>query len=138
MFPGSRSATHRMRGSPRARPRSCSRRRRSNTPLQSLNLLNDPVFFEAAQALAVRVLNEAPASGRLDYAFQLCLGRTPSSRERDRLARYFDSESTVFGADAKSAAAMEPVDVGGAAGERAAWVAVSRVLLNLDEFITRE
>jgi len=116
----------------------CSRRRRSNTPLQSLNLLNDPVFFEAAQALAVRVLNEAPATGRLDYAFELCLGRTPSTRERERLARYFDSEATAFRADAKSAAAMEPLDTGGTADERAAWVAVSRVLLNLDEFITRE
>lgn len=116
----------------------CSRRRRSDTPLQSLNLLNDPVFFEAAQALAVRVLNEAPAPKRLDYAFELCLGRTPSARERERLMRYLDSETTAFSADAKSAGRMEPVDVGGAAGERAAWVAISRVLLNLDEFITRE
>ncbi len=117
---------------------SCSRRRRSNTPLQSLNLLNDPVFFEAAQALAVRVLAEAPAD-KLDYAFELCLGRKPTARERERLSRYLDSESAAYRADTKSGAAMLPVDAGDAAqDQRAAWVAVSRVLLNLDEFITRE
>jgi cytochrome c553 len=118
----------------------CSRRRRSNTPLQSLNLLNDPVFFEAAQALAVRVINEAPGdvSNKLDYAFELCLGRTPSARERERLTRYFDSEAAAFRADGKAAAEMEPVNVGVSADRSAAWVSVSRVLLNLDEFITRE
>lgn len=116
----------------------CSRRRRSDTPLQSLNLLNDPVFFEAAQALAVRVLNEAPED-KIGYAFELCLNRPPAARERERLGRYLDSESTAFRADVKSSDAMLPVDAAGApADQRAAWVALSRVLLNLDEFITRE
>ena len=64
---------------------SCTRRRRSNTPLQALNLLNDPVFFEAAQALAERTLREAPADfqNRLAYAFELALARKPNARERD-------------------------------------------------------
>ncbi len=119
----------------------CSRRRRSDTPLQSLNLLNDPVFFEAAQALAIRVWNEASGEvgDKLDYAFELCTGRGPSSRERDRLLRYLTAETAAFHSDEKSAAAMLPVEAGAPTPEqRAAWVAVSRVLLNLDEFITRE
>ena len=116
----------------------CSRRRRSNTPLQSLNLLNDPVFFEAAQGLAVRVLNEGKED-RLGYAFEMALGRAPKPRERERLARYYDSELAVYMADAKAAQSMLPIDIDNATPEeRAAWVAVSRVLLNLDEFITRE
>src|SRR5262249_2740969 len=49
----------------------CPRRRRSNTPLQALNLLNDPVFFEAAQALAVWTVQESSASDRIGYLFEL-------------------------------------------------------------------
>ncbi len=93
----------------------CPRRRVSNTPLQSLNLLNDPVFFEAAGALAKRVQEQAPGpdfNDRLNYAFELCLGRKPTPREKDRLATYFDKQQD--------------------------WTGISRVLLNLDEFITRE
>ena len=51
----------------------CTRRSRSNTPLQALNLLNDPVFFESAQAFAFRVLQE-PAANRLDAAFRIGAG----------------------------------------------------------------
>jgi len=83
---------------------SCSRRRVSNTPLQALNLLNDPVFVEPAQALAKRVQSEADPLGA---AFLLTLGRAPSAAERTRLAK-------LPLADA------------------------ARVLLNLDEFVTRE
>ncbi len=86
----------------------CSRRRESNTPLQSLNLLNDPVFFEAAQALAFRVSSEKDPLGA---AFQLSIARQPSERERLRLETLAHDESMV---------------------------AVCRVLLNLDETITRE
>ena len=92
----------------------CTRRRRSNTPLQALNLLNDPVFFEAAQALAYRIVHEIPGErdSRIDGAFEFCLGRKPSPLEHQRLARYFDQQQD--------------------------WVSVSRVLMNLDEFVTRE
>jgi mono/diheme cytochrome c family protein len=117
---------------------SCSRRPRSNTPLQALNLLNDPVFLESAQGLALRVLREAkPAfSDRLDYAFMLGLGRKPKVREKERLAQYFDQQSNILRADnsglfPKGLPGIEPV-------EASAWVGVSRVLFNLDEFITRE
>ena len=103
----------------------CTRRRLSNTALQSLDLLNDPAFFEAAQGLANRV--ETEASGdfktRLRFAYSLCLNRAPSEKEVARLASYYDTQASLR---QKDPAAIEP------------WVGVSRILLNLDEFITRE
>jgi hypothetical protein len=119
----------------------CSRRRRSNSPLQALNLLNDPVFFEAAQALALRTLRESPPQieARLDYAFQLALGRAPTARERERLLRLFDEQAKAAERDEKLARALAPLaPEGNKLAETAAWVMVSRVLLNTDEFITRE
>ncbi len=119
----------------------CTRRLRSTTPLQALNLLNDPVFFEAAQALAVRVLREAPSAldSRLDYAFELCLARKPSMGEREKLRAYLDKQATIFHEESGMAnqalsaklEGIDPVTTG-------TWVALSRALLNLDEFITRE
>ena len=88
----------------------CSRRARSNTPLQALNLLNDPVFFEASQAFALRV-QEEEAGQRIDQAFRMALGRAPNARERERFAKYVDEQG---------------------------WAAAGRVLMNLDEFIVRE
>ena len=120
---------------------SCTRRRRSNTPLQALNLLNDPVFFEAAQALALRVLREAPAewNDRVDYAFRLCLARKPQPAERDRVATFFRAQAEAYQADPMSVRALAPNPLPGVEpAETAAWVAVSRALMNLDEFITRE
>ncbi|MGH9663263.1 MAG: DUF1553 domain-containing protein, partial [Bryobacteraceae bacterium] len=120
---------------------SCTRRSRSDTPLQALNLLNDPVFFEAAQALAVRVLRDVPGSldDRIDYAFELCMDRKPAPRERERLAKYYNSELALVTKDDKTPGALEPFQVEGVnAQQRAAWVGLSRVLLNLDEFMTRE
>jgi hypothetical protein len=117
----------------------CSRRRTSNTPLQALNLLNDPVFFEAAQALAARVAAEAPAdfAACVGRAFELCLARKPTARERERLARYYDQQLGIL---RNEPAAIESLSPGAAepSAEMAAWTAVSRVILNLDEFIHRE
>jgi hypothetical protein len=92
----------------------CTRRRVSDTPLQALNLLNDPVFYEAAEALAYRVTHEATGdfNARLDYAFALTLSRKPTEHERARLEEYYRQPD--------------------------GWLGVSRVLLNLDEFLTRE
>ncbi len=110
----------------------CSRRRPSNTPLQSLNLLNDPVFFEAAQGLATRVDREAPASAKLNYAFELALGRPAEPSELERLSKYLDAQASLVAKD-QSAAALSPANP-----SLAPWVGVGRVLLNLDEFMTRE
>src|SRR4030095_11310576 len=69
----------------------CSRRERSTTPLQALNLLNDSEFFRGAQGLAERILREKPGSvaERIDYAFQLCLARAPGTKEKKRLVDYY-------------------------------------------------
>jgi uncharacterized protein DUF1553 len=115
----------------------CTRRSRSNTPLQALNLLNDPVFFESAQALALRILRNE-ANSRIDQAFRLCLARDPNTRERERLAKYVDEQETYFETNPKSAKALMPMTVGTKPAEAAAWVAASRVLMNTDEFIVRE
>jgi Protein of unknown function (DUF1553)/Protein of unknown function (DUF1549)/Planctomycete cytochrome C len=119
------------------------RRERSNTPLQALTLLNDAAFVEAARALAKKVLDETagePNCVRIDRALQVCLGRDPTGPERQRLLRLF--------ADLHKLAADQPAEaaklVGGAAtgdvppADAAAWVALARTLLNLDEFVTRE
>ncbi len=97
----------------------CTRRLRSNTPLQALTLLNDAAFVELADALAQRIQAEAPEAQRLEFGFRLCTGRKPNAVERTRLQTLLDEES-------------RDGDV------RAAWQTCARVLLNLDETITRE
>jgi mono/diheme cytochrome c family protein len=104
---------------------SCTRRLRSNTPLQALTLLNDPASIEIAQGLAARILAERPAPAtdrdRLERAFQLCLGRPASAGELKML-------ETVL-AEERDETKGEPA---------APWLTVARALLNLDEFVTRE
>jgi hypothetical protein len=131
----------------------CTRRVRSNSPLQALTLLNDQAFLEFAIALGKRTLEEAPADNdrtRLDYAFLLALNRAPLPGERDRLATYLAKERAEY--QAQPAMALELVSglaEGSAnpdalqitlaeAPELAAWTSVGRVLLNLDDFMTRE
>jgi hypothetical protein len=117
------------------------RRDRSDTALQALNLLNDPVFFEAAQALAVRILTEASRSfpDQLDYAFALCLARGPKPAESAKLSAQFGELKQMIAQNAQLAGTLLPIGLEGVdATEAAAWVGLGRVLLNLDEFITRE
>ncbi len=121
---------------------SCSRRERSTTPLQALNLLNDPLFVEAAQALSARVLREVQGTDeeQVDYAFRLCLSRAPTADEKDRLVDYYRRRKTKVDRDPEALAALFPAE--GVTGidrtQAAALAAVGSVLLNLDEFITRE
>ena len=119
----------------------CSRRERSTTPLQALNLLNDSVFFEAARGLAARIMREKSGSfeDRLHYAFLLCLARAPGADERERLIRFYRQQEDLLAKDPAAAQALFPADgvEGIDAAEAAVWVNLSRVLLNLDEFITR-
>ena len=109
--------------------------------------LNDPVFFEAAQGLALRVLREGlrnPSGNpsfrdRLHYAFEATLGRVPSAREIERLAAFFDETMKNLRDNPQTVAAMLPNRLEGVPQlDAAAWVELSRVLLNLDEFVTRE
>ena len=120
----------------------CTRRNRSNTPLQALTLLNDKGFFEFAQALASRVLSEAPKDeiAQIRHAFQLCLARQPNSAERDRLQALLSMLEEHLAGDPKEAARLAPANLPRdvSATQAAAWTLVARVLLNLDEFITRE
>lgn len=99
----------------------CTRRVRSNTPLQALTLLNDEAFHEFAEALGKRARTYAARddAGRIDYAFRLCLSRSPEKDERRRLQALLQQQRD-------------------AGGDSAAWTALARVLLNLDETITRE
>jgi hypothetical protein len=117
--------------------RSCTRRERSNTPLQALQLLNDPVFVEAAHELAARIQREARGSDerRLTHAFLLVLSRSPTPEESRRLLEYLQQQRTLFADDPASARELVQDKP---AGTDAAWIALSSVLLNLDEFINRE
>jgi hypothetical protein len=120
----------------------CTRRNRSNTPLQALTLLNDQAQVEFAQALAARVLEEGPPDDaeRLRYAFRLCLARQPSPREHQRLADLLARQIADFRASPEGARRLVPAELAkdSDAAQAAAWMTIARVLLNLDEFITRE
>ena len=121
---------------------SCVRRARSNTPLQALTTLNETVFIESAQALAKKTLQEGGASDteRLGYVFRRCLSRPPSDAERTEMLGFLDKQTRRF-----TEGWLSAKDVSGGAPPQgktpvqlAAWTAVSRVLLNLDETITKE
>jgi hypothetical protein len=124
----------------------CGRRDTSNTPLQALNLLNDPVFFEAARGLARRVLHESQADfqDQLARAFEVCLSRPPSTEEIRHLDPFFQQRLLMLKQDPQQAKSLFPAPLGGVAPtsvdpiEGAAWVGICRLLLNLDEFISRE
>jgi hypothetical protein len=122
-----------------------SRRPRSNTPLQALAALNDPTFLEAARVLAQRILLQGGSSAekQVDYGFRLCLARTPTSPERQRLIGLYQQQLKSF--QSEHGDAEQLVSVGSAerpAGlenaKLAAWMMVANVLLNLDEVVTKE
>lgn len=118
----------------------CTRRMRSNTPLQSLTLANDQTFVEFAQGLARRILLEAPAddTARVQAAFRWCFSREPSAAELQRVLKMLEEQRSGFTTEVaqKFAPANLPATI--SPTEAAAWTAISRVLINLDEFITRE
>ncbi len=121
---------------------SCVRRSRSNTPLQALTTLNEPLFVEAAQALAMRTLKDGGTrdQDRIAYAFRLCVSRPPTGQETEVLLKLLDKQRTRLSEgwlSAKDLAGATPPP-GSTPTQLAAWTAVSRVLLNLDETITKE
>ncbi len=115
---------------------SCVRRARSNTPLQALTTLNEPLFLEAARELAARTLRDGGADDtqRVRYAFRRCVGRAPGGTETAELLSLLKNEERRFTESGRDAAQFS----GAADPNKAAWTAVSRVLLNLDETITKE
>jgi hypothetical protein len=115
------------------------RRVRTNTPLQALAGLNDEVFFEAARALAVRVMREHPgASARARHAFRLVAGRQPGDDEVDRIVRSFNRQLAHFRARPQEASRVMKAETPAAVHvEQAAWTMVANALLNLDEVVTK-
>jgi hypothetical protein len=109
--------------------------------LQALNLLNDPAFLEAAQAFSARLLVEARGDfePRLNFAYREALGRAPSAAEVSRLRLYYDRQRKLLADDAQSIAQLAPHQPDGSTPlEMAVWTTLASVLMNLDEFITRE
>lgn len=126
----------------------CARRVRSNTPLAALTGLNEPIFVEAARALALRVLREGGSDDaqRAGYAFLLCTSRQPTADERtavldllqsrrQRLADgWLNPRDIVTGDPAK----LPGLPAGTTPQDAAAWTLAARVLLNLDETISKK
>lgn len=129
----------------------CTRRERSNSPLQALTLLNDPVFFECAQALGYQLtlLEAKDCDDRIRECFRCCIGRNANDRELERIRKAYDELYAKLSVDRSAAEAILPkharprserignseqVDV----AEAATWVLVARIVMNIDEFITRE
>jgi hypothetical protein len=101
---------------------SCLQRERSNSPLQALTLLNDPVFFECSEKLGEKLANQpGRIDERLARGFEQCMSRPPQPEELRSLCALYDDQLTLAGGD-----------------RTLAMVAVARVIMNLDEFITRE
>ena len=127
---------------------SCVRRTRSNSPLQALTTLNETLFVEAARALALKVVSEGGATDRqrVVYGFRRVLSRQPSEPELAELLGLFNRQKERFVAgelNAWNLATNDPdkafvLPKGVKMEELAAWTAVARVLLNLDETITKE
>jgi hypothetical protein len=127
---------------------SCVRRLRSNSPLQALVSLNEPIFVECAQALARKALEEGGRTDaeRLTYAFRRALARPPTGeekrellsllhRQRERIADGWVSPNEVATGRNEVPAQLP---AGASPAQLAAYTVVARVLLNLDETITKE
>jgi hypothetical protein len=115
-----------------------ARREVSNTPLQALTLLNDPALTEAAQALGREAAKATGTTAdKVALVFRRCLTRPPKPDEAALLGAFVEAQKKKFAADPKAAAAFAgPGD--GNPVDRAAWAAVARAVLNLDEFVTKE
>jgi len=119
----------------------CTGRDRTNTPLQALTLLNDPVFFEAAKAMSQRVLTETDATPELgvNQLFRWAVARPPSAQEQAVLVEYYQTQLAELSQQPETVAKLVPEPVHNSSRiEQAAWVSTASVILNLHEFITRD
>jgi mono/diheme cytochrome c family protein len=105
----------------------CTRRDRSNTPLQSLTVANSESMFELAGKLASVIQSESKDDAdRIRNMFRRCFSRVPSANESDVVSKYLNKVRSL------------KIHKEEAANEHFAWTATARVIMNLDEFITRE
>jgi hypothetical protein len=116
----------------------------TNTPLQALVMMNDPVYVEASQSLARKIVAEGgkDVRARAAYGFRRCVSRPPKDAEVDRLAALFEEMRARYEKDAARAKAMAtepigPAPAGADLAELAAWTVVGNVLLNLDEMFLK-
>jgi hypothetical protein len=116
----------------------------TNTPLQALTLLNDPIFVEAARKLAERSVHEGGATpeSRLAFAFRLATGRKPDSVEIGTLSSIFNKMLAAYQHNESGAHSLLSVGASAGddsipAGELAAYTGVMNIILNLDETITK-
>ncbi|MEQ1827416.1 MAG: DUF1553 domain-containing protein, partial [Pirellula sp.] len=121
----------------------CIERNKSNTPIQALVSLNNESYIETARAFAKRVLSNPELtnhSSRLAWAMQTCVARSPRDEEIRELLSLLEDSQELYQSHADEAKAIvESYSIPGVhESEIAAWIATSRILLNLDEFITRE
>jgi hypothetical protein len=126
---------------------SCTRRPRSNSPLAALTAMNEPVFVEAAQALALRVLREGGEedAARIRHAFRICTSRRPTDKEQEQLQTLLATQrqrlkkGELKAVDLAFSSFTKPADIPSDAtpNDVAAWAIVARVLLNLDETLTK-
>ena len=112
----------------------CVKRNRSNTPLAALVTLNNPTYAEAAKAFAMRITKESLSGdeARISHGFRLCVSRNPEPDETEAFASLLNEARSWYGKNPEEAKVLAG-DV-----ETAAWTASLRIMLNMDEFISRE
>ncbi len=120
------------------------KRVRTNTPLQSFVTMNDPVYVEASQALARRIVREGgpDVASRVRYALSLCQCRPPRPEQAEPLVSLYAAELDRYRKDREAAVALAtepigPLPAGMDAAELAAWTTVANVLLNLDSVLSK-
>ncbi|MFN9625832.1 MAG: DUF1553 domain-containing protein [Planctomycetota bacterium] len=126
----------------------CARRIRSNTPLAALTGLNEPIFVEAANGFAMRILRESPASDveRIEKAYKLATSRSASDEEKKQLIKFLEQQrkrladgwlnprEIITGDPGK----LKDLPEGTTPQDAAAWTLAARVLLNLDETLSKQ
>ncbi|MCB1205897.1 MAG: PSD1 domain-containing protein [Verrucomicrobiae bacterium] len=112
------------------------RRDRTNTPLQALTLMNDPMFHEAAEGLA-RLTGSGGQKDPLELLFRRVLAREPAEAERKEFLAYHAAQLSRITSGELKADEILSAERGAVTSELAAWAMVARVLLNLNENITR-
>jgi hypothetical protein len=123
----------------------CVSRNSSNTPLQALTLLNNEIFVEAARAFGQRIRQrDGSDKTRLTQAFRLCVSRQPTDEELDQFQEILTASRKWYEANKDAARSLSKAGTQADSSENdneefetAAWIATCRIMLNMDEFITR-